>query len=75
MVINGMYCLPCFALSVLLVATTKVHFEEQALVLGAKQSSQAYMADRASKSGRLARLSVRPACFVWGMLVLFYAYC
>ncbi len=41
-----MYHLPCFALLVLLVATAKIHFEEQALVAGTKQSSQAEKADR-----------------------------
>jgi hypothetical protein len=56
--INGMYYLPCFALLVILVATTKIHFEEQALVASTKQSSQA------DKSGRLARLAGMPACFV-----------
>jgi hypothetical protein len=46
-----MACLPCFALLVLLVATAKIHFEEQVLVAVTKQSSQA------DKAGRLARLS------------------
>jgi hypothetical protein len=39
--INGTYCYHCLALLLLLVATTKTHFEEQALVVGTKQSSQA----------------------------------
>jgi hypothetical protein len=46
-------------LLVLLVATAKIHFEEQALIEGTKQSSQA------DKAGRLARLP--------GLLVLFCA--
>jgi hypothetical protein len=43
--INGPYHLPCFALLVLLVATAKIHFEEQLRVLGTKQSRQADKAD------------------------------
>jgi hypothetical protein len=39
--INSMYHLPCFVLLVLLVATAQIHFEEQALVGGTQQSSQA----------------------------------
>ncbi len=39
--IKGTYSLPCFAFLLLLLATTKLHFEEQALVEGRKQSSQA----------------------------------
>jgi hypothetical protein len=49
--INGRYCLPCFALLVLLVAGTKISFEEQVLVTGTKQSRQA------DKAGRLTRQS------------------
>ncbi len=44
--INAIYCLPCFVVLVLLVATAKIHFEEQAVVVGTKQSSQANKADR-----------------------------
>jgi hypothetical protein len=40
-----MYCQPCFAWLLLLLATTKIHFEEQALVAGTKQTSQADKAD------------------------------
>jgi len=36
-----MYRLPCFALIALLVATAKIHFEEQAIVAGIKQNKQA----------------------------------
>jgi hypothetical protein len=39
--INGMHRLPCFVLSVLLVVVVKVHFVEQAQVVGTKQSRQA----------------------------------
>jgi hypothetical protein len=46
-----MHCHPCLVLLVLLVAATKIHFEERALVVGTKQSRQADTA-------------VRPACFV-----------
>jgi hypothetical protein len=53
--INGTYCLPCFALLVLLVANPKIHFKENALVSSTKQNTQA---DKA----------VRPACFVLGLL-------
>jgi hypothetical protein len=41
MLINNMYHLPCFVLLVLLVATAQIHFQEQALVGGTKQSRQA----------------------------------
>jgi hypothetical protein len=51
-----MYFLPYFVLLVLLVATTKILFEEQALVEDAKQSMQA---DKA----------VGPACFVLCLLL------
>ncbi len=58
---NGRYCQPCFALLVQLVAGTKIHFEEQALVTGTKQSSQADKAGRqtsqADKAVRLTRQS------------------
>jgi hypothetical protein len=50
-VINGKHCLPCFVLLVLIAAAGKIHFEEQALVAGTKQSRKADMA-------------VKPACFV-----------
>ena len=50
----------CFALFVLLVDTKKIHYEEQALVAGTKQSSKA---DKA----------VGPACSVLGLLALFCA--
>ncbi len=46
-----MYHLLCFALLMLLVAPTKIRFEEQALVVGTKQKSQAIKV-------------VRCACFV-----------
>jgi hypothetical protein len=55
---NAMYRLPCSVLLVLLVATAKIHFEEQVLVAGRKQ-------------GRQADKAVRPACFVLGPLVAF----
>ncbi len=47
--INDSYYLPCFALSVLLEAAAKIHLEEQALVMGTKQSSQADKADRLTR--------------------------
>jgi hypothetical protein len=50
-VINGKHCLPCFVLLVLIAAADKIHFEEQALVAGTKQS-------------RKANMAVKPACFV-----------
>ncbi len=56
--INGTYCLPCFALLVQLVAGTKIHFQEQALVTGTKQSSQA---DKAGRQTRQAGKQVRQA--------------
>jgi hypothetical protein len=40
--INDKYCLPCFVLLVLLVVIAQIHFEEQALVGGTKQSRQAW---------------------------------
>jgi len=46
------------------VATAKIHFKEEALVVGTKQSSQADKADRLT----------RPACIVLGLLVLFCAH-
>jgi hypothetical protein len=49
-----MYHLPCFALLVLLVAPSQIHFKEQALVAGTKQSSQADML-----AGRQADNAVR----------------
>jgi hypothetical protein len=52
-----MYHLPCFALLVLLVAAAKIHFQEQALVVGTKQSSQA------DKAGRRTRQLGLPALF------------
>jgi hypothetical protein len=65
----GTYRLPCFALLVLLVAAAKIHFEEQALVAGTKQSRKADMADRlASQAGwqgwQACLLCFGPACFV-----------
>jgi hypothetical protein len=39
--INDTYRLPCFALIALLVATAKIHFEEQAIVVGTKQNKKA----------------------------------
>jgi hypothetical protein len=50
----------CFALLVQLVDTKKIHYEEQALVEGTKQSSKA---DKA----------VGPACYVLCLLALFCA--
>ncbi len=55
--IKGAYCLPCLVLLELLVATAKIHFEEQALVAGTKQSKQA------DKVGRPTRQSGLPALF------------
>jgi hypothetical protein len=52
--INGLYCLPCFALLVMFGAATKIHFEEQAQVGGTTQSSQP------NKTGRLTRHSGLP---------------
>ncbi len=43
---DGTYCLPCFVLIELLVATAKIHFEDQALVVSTKQSRQADQAGR-----------------------------
>jgi hypothetical protein len=56
--INGTYCLPCFALLVLLVAGTKIHFAEQVPVTGTKQSSQA---DKAGRQTGQAGKQVRQA--------------
>jgi hypothetical protein len=50
-----MYHLLCFALLMLLVAPTKIRFEEQALVVGTKQQSQAIKV-------------VKHASFVMGLL-------
>jgi hypothetical protein len=36
-----MYYMPCFVMLALLVATTKIHFEEQEPVAGTKQQSKA----------------------------------
>ncbi len=44
--IKGTYCLPCFALLVVLVATAKILFEELASVARTKQSNQTDEADR-----------------------------
>ncbi len=52
--INRLYCLPCFALLVMLVAAAKIHFEEQAQVGGTTQSSLP------NKTGRLTRHSGLP---------------
>jgi hypothetical protein len=49
--IIGLYRLPYLVLFVLLVATTKIHLKERALVVDTKQSQQAGKA-------------VGPACFV-----------
>jgi hypothetical protein len=59
-----MYCLRCFALLVLSVAAAKIHFEEEALIAGMNQSSQANKADRlTSQAGRKgSRASL--LCFV-----------
>ncbi len=38
--INCMHLRPCFVFVVLLVAAEKIHFKEQALVAGTKQSRQ-----------------------------------
>jgi len=51
------------------VAATKIHFEEQALVVGTKQSSQADVADRlTSQAGcqgcQGCLLCFGPACFI-----------
>ncbi len=43
---------------VMLVATTKTHFDEQSLAVGTKHNRQANKADR------LADRAVSPACFV-----------
>ncbi len=51
-----MYCMPHFVLLALLVATASIHFEEQALVAGTKQN-------------RHAEKAVRPACFVFWLLL------
>jgi hypothetical protein len=51
-----MYPLPCFVLLVLLVAASKIHFEEQALIMSTKQIRQIGLQDRqADKAGRLTR--------------------
>ncbi len=42
--INGMYCLPCFAMLVMLADAIKFHFEEQAQVAGTNQISLADLA-------------------------------
>jgi hypothetical protein len=55
--INGTYYLPCFALLVMVVASTKILFKKQALAAGTKQSRQA------DKSVRLKRQSGLPALF------------
>ncbi len=57
--INGTHCLPCFKWLVLSVSTAKIHFKEQALAVGTKQSNQAGRADK----------TVGPACFTLGPLV------
>ncbi len=62
--INGVYCLPCFALIVLLVSAAKIHFKEQALEAGTKQSIQAV------KAGRLKSQTGMPALF-WADLFCF----
>jgi hypothetical protein len=49
--INGMYHMPSFVLSVLLVAAAKIHFEEQVPVAGTKQNRQS------GKAGSLTRQS------------------
>jgi hypothetical protein len=68
--INDIYCLPCFAMLLPLVAAAKIHFEEQELLTDTEQSSQANKAGRptsqAGQKGSLAchfvmRLHV---CFV-----------
>jgi hypothetical protein len=61
--IYGTYCLPCFALLVLLVAATKIHWEEQTLITATKQSSQS---DRqAGWQGSWAcQICFGPACLV-----------
>jgi hypothetical protein len=61
-------------LLVLLVAAAKIHFEEQALVAGTKQSRKADMADRlTSQAGwqgwQACLLCFGPACFVLCPLV------
>jgi hypothetical protein len=56
--INSTYHLPCFAWLVLIVAAIKIHFEEQALEAGTKQSSQ-----DDDKAGRLTRQSGLPVLF------------
>jgi hypothetical protein len=54
------------------VAATKINFQEQALLAGTKQSSQADKA--ADQQVRQADKAVRSACFVLDLLALFCAY-
>jgi hypothetical protein len=65
-----MYGLLCFAMLVLLVAATKIHFRKQVLVAGTKQSRQANKTGRPIRqAGHIGSL-VCQLCF-WGFLGLF----
>jgi hypothetical protein len=59
-----MYCLPCFALLALLLATAKIHYDEQELLAGTKQSNQADKAVRLIMQAGLQGSWACLLCFV-----------
>jgi hypothetical protein len=56
---------------VLLVAATKIHFKEQVLVAGTKQSRRANKTGRPNWQSGLTALFLGLACFVFCLLLLF----
>ncbi len=62
--------MPCFAFLVLLLATTKIYFEEHALLVGPKQSSQADKADRLTSQAGWEGCHACLLCFVPAYFVL-----
>jgi hypothetical protein len=65
--INDMHCLPCFAMLLPLVVAAKIHFKEQTLATGTKQSSKANKVrmltrQTGQKGSQACQFCYAPAC-------------